>query len=193
MTSVAAGDASVSSDLQTRLESAKLGNFLLLADSNLRLFSVFDDLRYDRADADLLSPAMRKHAIARLGTLGFKQTTGTILTEPSCGIRCLIPKFHALGASPFDITRYTPRNDGDYFLLTPTQTACQFIDHYPHEEAVERIRDLIRQHPINLYRLMDYLETKPAHAQFQNAIGHLKYVQREAITSDPLRTKRALG
>ena len=174
-------------------EALDFGPYFLVADPELRVFSVFDDLRYDRADADMVSPAMRKHAIERLGGLGFRQISGNVLENADADVRCLIPKSHALGASPFDITRYTERREQDFYLLTPTQTACQFIDHYPLDDAVERIKVLVTKHPINLYRLMDYLEHKPAHRDFLGAIGHLKYVQREAVESEPLCRRRALG
>lgn len=158
-----------------------------------RLVSVFDDLRYDRADADWMSQAMRMHAIGKLKPLGFGQTSGTVLENREAGVRLHIPKFHAQGASPFDITRYTPKREQDYYLLTPTQVACRFIDTYGRDEAVERIKTLIAKHPVNLYRLLDYLERKPAHRAFAEAFGHLKYVQREAIASEPLCRRRALG
>lgn len=167
--------------------------YLHIADRSLKLLSVFDDLKYDRADGDWMSPAMRKHAIQKLAPLGFRQISGTVLENKDANVRFLIPKFHAQGASPFDITRYTAKRAQDFYLLTPTQTACQFIDNYSKDEAVARIKDMIVKHPINLYRLMDYLEKKPAHEAFADAIGHLKYVQREAVESEPLCRRRSLG
>lgn len=175
------------------LQDLKLGPHLQLADTVLNLFSVFDDLKYDRADADMLTPSQRQHVIKKLTPFGFKQKTGTILEHGETDTRCFFPKFHALGASPFDITRFTAKREQDYYILTPTQTACQFIDNYPHMEAVDRVRELIKKQPINLYRLMDYLEHKPAHREFLNAIGHLKFIQREAVESEPLCYMRALG
>jgi hypothetical protein len=173
--------------------SQELGPYITLADRELRLISVFDDLRYDRADADMLTPAMRKHAVERLGRFGFRQMSGTVLENRANDTRCLMPKSHALGASPFDITRYTPRRDQDFYILTPTQTACQFIDHYDHEDAVSRVANLMRMQPLNLFRLMDYLEHTDAHRQFLQAIKFLKDFQADVITKDPLRQRRALG
>ncbi|MEM1266567.1 MAG: hypothetical protein AAGI50_11190 [Pseudomonadota bacterium] len=177
----------------TPFVEADLGVYLCLADTGLRLFSVFDDLTYDRADSDMLSPAMRTHAIDQLAGLGFRQKTGSILENRVEDLRCLIPKATTLGASPFDITRYTRRRPQDFYLLTPTQTACQMIDHYPTHEAVERVRALIQHQPINLLRLADYLERKPTHKAFLGAVGHLKYAQRMAISAEPLRRRRPLG
>lgn len=166
--------------------------YLAIADVDLRLISVFDDLKYDRADMDILSGPMRRRVLEKLAPLGFKQVSGTVIENKQEDIRMLLPKFRALGASPFHATHDTERRAQDYFVLTPTQAACQLIDNYSHEEAVERIKELIIKHPINLYRLMDYLERNDIHQGFRPAIGHLKFVQREAVESEPLRSRRAL-
>ncbi|MEM8759842.1 MAG: hypothetical protein AAGE83_05890, partial [Pseudomonadota bacterium] len=106
------------------LESLDRDIYLHLVTTDLRILSVFDDTTYDRADADMLSPAMRQHAIAKLRRLGFRQRTGTLLVHDESDIRFIIPKFHALGASPFDIARYVELGPQDFLILTPTQTAC---------------------------------------------------------------------
>ena len=167
--------------------------YLCVVDSDLGILSVFDDLRYDRSDADLLSPKMRTHAINLLKKIGYTQKTGTVLVHKDSGEKCLIPKFHALGASPFDITRYTPKDPGDFYLLTPTQAACLLADNYPLEEAVQRIEQLIGEQPINVYKIRDYLERKPKHQDFLPALGYLKKQQAAAIAKPPLSRRRALG
>lgn len=166
--------------------------YLAVIDAPLRLVSVFDDLKYDRSDLDMVSGPMRRRALNRLVPLGFRQVSGSVIENPAEDIRFLLPKFRALGASPFDATRYTPRRAQDYFILTPTQTACVIVDSCSHEEAVQRIKALVVKHPINLFRLLDFLEREPKHEAFQRAIGHLKYVQREAVEREPLRSRRAL-
>ena len=179
--------------LRERLSSLEADPYLSVADTDLNLISVFDDLKYDRSDADVMSIAMRRYAFKKLNDLGFRQTSGTVLTHGQFDCRVVVPKFHALGASPFDITRYTPKRTQDYYLLTPTQTACRFVDLYPHADAVERVKTLISKHPINIYRMMDSRDPRAAHREFLNAIGHLKNVQRQAIKDDPLCRRRALG
>ena len=42
-------------------------------------------------------------------------------------------------------------------------------------------------------QILDYLEHKPKHQEFARAIGHLRLIQREAVASEPLKTRRALG
>ena len=167
--------------------------YFQIADEKLGLLSVFDDLKYDRADVDMISPAMRKHVVGKLGPLGFRQTSGTVLEHAEADMRVHIPKFHALGASPFDIARYTEKRPQDYCLLTPTQVACQYVDHYELDDAVQRIEALISKHPINLLKLADYLEAKPKHRAFREVLGHIKLKQRIAVESEPLCRRRSLG
>ncbi|MEO0679552.1 MAG: hypothetical protein AAF192_03955 [Pseudomonadota bacterium] len=167
--------------------------FVRLADARLRLISVFDDLRYDRADADILSVAMRRHAVQALARAGFRQTSGSVLTRAADGARCLMPKFHALGASPFDAMRYTPRREADFCLLTPTQTAAALIDAYAPDQAAARIAELMESQPVNLYRLLDFLESKPDHDAFRRAFRSLEARQAELIAAGPLSRRRALG
>lgn len=186
-------DPEVDMALTEKLVGLKSDPYIKLADAELRIISVFDELKYDRADMDVLSGPMREHAVDKLGPLGFKQVTGSSFLHADTGIRILLPKSHALGGSPFDIARYTPRGEWDYYLLTPTQAACMMIDNYSTMKAVERIKGLIKTQPINVLRIADYLEKKPAHEAFEQAIGHLKYAQREAVESEPLRRRRALG
>ena len=180
------------SDVHSRISALNRDPYLAVADTALKLISVFDDLKYDRSDLDMLSGPMRRRALERLAPLGFRQVSGTVFENRTADIRMYLPKIHALGASPFDAARYMKRREQDYFILTPTQAACQIIDHYPIEDAVEKIKALISKHPINLLRLMDYLEHKDHHRAFLVAIGHLKLVQREAVEAEPLRSRRAL-
>ena len=173
--------------LTNKLKRINFGPYMCLADAQLRIISIFDDLHFDRADLDMMSPAMRSYVITRLAPLGFIQTSGNILRHEATGVRCLIPKFSGLGASPFDIIRYTPRNEMDFYILTPTQTACQYVDNYPLAIAVERIKILIYCQPVNLYKIFDYLEHKPSHELFADAIAHLSLTQSEAVNSEAFK------
>ena len=168
------------------------GNHIYLCEPPFNIISIFDDLKYDRSDMDILSPSMRRHIVNMLKPLGFKQTSGNILLHKEKDVKCIIPKSHALGASPFDITRYTPKREQDYYLLTPTQTACQYVDNCSVEDAVEYIGKLVAKHPINVFKLCDYLETNETHQQFLRAIPHIKYLQRIAVESEPLCRMRSL-
>ncbi len=166
--------------------------YLCLADRGLRLVSVFDDLRYDRADMDMLNGPMRRRLVAALAPLGVRQGSGSRLDCPATGLRLHMPKFRALGASPFDALRDTVRAPTDYAVLTPTQAACAIIDAHSTDAAVARLERLVRQHPVNLLRIFDFLDGSPAHEAFRPAIGHLVPIQRAAIRTSPLKGRRAL-
>ena len=174
------------------LSEAGKDPYVCVADEALRLISVFDDLRYDRADMDLLSRPMRQRVITWLAPLGVRQVSGNVLEHADLNIRLLMPKFRALGASPFDATHDTPRGSHDYFILTPTQTAAFLATHHQTDVAVSAIETLIAQQPVNLLRLADYLEATAQHQAFADAIGHLRWIQRQAIESEPLNRRRAL-
>ncbi|MEM6941016.1 MAG: hypothetical protein AAF509_12900 [Pseudomonadota bacterium] len=163
-----------------------------MADIDRGIISVFDDLKYDRADLDALSGPMRSRALTKLTPLGFRQVSGHRFENADEDIKIHLPKFRALGASPFDAMHELELRAQDFAILTPTQTACQFIDAYPIEDAVERIKELMSKHPINLLRIFDFLERKPAHEAFRETVGHLKFVQRTAVEAEPLRSRRAL-
>ncbi|MEM9332603.1 MAG: hypothetical protein AAGA53_14840 [Pseudomonadota bacterium] len=167
--------------------------YLMIADTKLRIISVFDDLRYDRADMDMLSGPMRRRALAKLAPLGFVQRSGSVIENRDEDIRIHMPKFRALGASPFDSLRDTDQRPQDYALLTPTQAAAQIISIHPLETTVELLLALVVKHPINLLRLSDFLEPCERHQAFKDAVGHLLYVQRQAISKEPLKTRRALN
>lgn len=172
---------------------AAFGHYMFVADEDFGIISVFDDLNYDRADADILSPAMRRHVIEKLIEIGFRQTTGNELKQATTGIRCIMPKAYTLGASPFDITRYMNKRQSDFYILTPTQTACHYITHYSLEDAVEHIKALISRHPVNIEKLVDSLEQSQIHQAFRGSVTELRQVQRHAIATEPLSRLKPLG
>jgi len=187
-----AGSAEALAALDAELQVLNQDPCLCLADAELRLLSVFDDLTYDRSDLDMLTAPMRRRAIDGLRALGAEQIKGGLMAHRRADVRFIFSKFQALGASPFDATRYLQRRARDYWVLTPTQTACLIIDHHPFDEALEKVKALLVRQPINIYRLLDHLEHKPAHLEFRRAIGHLDRVQREAVATAPLSQRRPL-
>ena len=169
------------------------GPYLYVPQAGPNMISVFDALTYDRSDADLVAPAMRLHLVKQLKKLGFQQRSGNVLENPNEDVRCIIPKAHALGASPFFVADYTPKRAQDYFVLTPTQTACQLIAHFPVEQAVAQIKALIAHQPINILRLSDYLQYCDPYQAFAPAVNHLLYVQRQAIEAGNFRKLKPLA
>lgn len=166
--------------------------YLMVVDIELRLLSVFDDLRYDRADLDMLSPPMRRRALEKLAPLGYVQRSGSMFENRAEDIRIHMPKFRALGASPFDALRETVRRPQDYALVTPTQAAAKLIASHPIETAKERIAALVQKHPVNLLRLFDFQEPGPSQAPVRAMLGELVTLQRAAVAQEPLKSRRAL-
>ncbi len=166
--------------------------YLMVADAGLRLISVFDDLHYDRADLDMLSAPMRRRALKKLAPFEYFQRSGSVIENRAADIRIHMPKFRALGASPFDALRETSMRPQDYALLTPTQAAAQMIAAYEVETAKERLAALVVKHPANLLRLFDFLEPTPTKAVFREMLGELLFLQRAAVAKEPLKNRRAL-
>ena len=185
-------DPAVLAAFEREVQTLNQDPYLSVVDSGLRVLSVFDDLKYDRSDLDMLSAGMRARAMDALKRLGCEQHSGKVMVHRAADVRFIFSGFHALGASPFDIARYTRRRAQDYLVLTPTQSACQIIDHHPFDEALEHVKALIVKQPINVYRLLDYLEHKPAHLAFKETIGYLVRVQGDAIVAAPLSQRRPL-
>lgn len=189
VSSAAAHKHAAFSDMVTELNADP---YLMIADVDLRLISVFDDLRYDRSDLDMLSSPMRKRALKKLAPFGYVQRSGSVIENPADDIRIHMPKFRALGASPFDALRETPMRPQDYALLTPTQAAAQIIASYSVDSAKERLAALVVKHPANLVRLFDFLEPTPTKAAVRGMLGELVYLQRAAVAKEPLKSRRAL-
>lgn len=166
--------------------------YLMVADAELRLISVFDDLYYDRADLDMLSAPMRRRALSKLAPLGFVQRSGSVIENRDEDIRIHLPKFRALGASPFDALRETPMRPQDFALLTPTQAAAQLIATHPIETAKERVAAIVVKHPVNLLRLFDFQEPGPSQAPVREMLGELVTLQGAAVANEPLKSRRAL-
>ncbi|WP_422048671.1 hypothetical protein [Shimia sp.] len=179
-------------ELKDSLQVLDQDPYLYVVDWDLQIISVFDDLRYDRADVDALAGPMRSHVMQKLKPLGFEQITGHVIAHTTADMQMVMPKFRALGESPFNATHFTKRRPQDFYILTPTQSACVLIDSYPSEEAQERLLTLIKQQPINIYRILDYMARDDRRMAFKPALGHLKFVQRQAVRSEPLCRRRAL-
>lgn len=160
---------------------------------DINAISVFDDVKYDRADVDMLTPAMRKYITNYLVERGCKLKSGASVIHKALGLTFILPKPSVLGASPFDITRHFPRNDGDIYIFTPTQTAAYLFDHVDLESAVEQMSEMIKQQPVNLLKLEDAIGKQAKRQDYLQAMGYLTYCQRQSIEQPGMRFKRSLG
>lgn len=187
-----AGALAMTADCLVRWSVNQRDPYLLVHNQPDLLISVFDDLRYDRADVDMLSPGMRKYLSGKLAAIGFRQISGNRFVYPEDDICCVIPKNHALGMSPYDATRYTTKRSKDYFVVTPTQTAARFIADMRDEKLVAQLSGLIRHQPINIERLVDFAKQETRYQHFLAVAPHIRFLQRTAVAASPLSSMRAL-
>jgi hypothetical protein len=158
------------------------------------VISVYDDNLYDRSDSDLLSPGMRRHIAQFLKQFGGHQKRGTCIAAPDAlGHFWLSKPSFALGASPYDATRYLPREQDDIYILTPTQASAYLLDHLPLPAAVTAIESLGAQQPMNIGKLEDYMPEHFDKPVYRGALNYL-HTQQKAVSVQPrMKFKRTLG
>lgn len=156
------------------------------------IISVFDDVKYDRSDIDLLSPSMRRYITEKLKLLHCQLARGTHLISPH-GLSLFMPKPSVLGASSFDITRYQKRDEGDIYILTPTQCAAYLLDNLSLEQAVAEIAKMLPSQPINLRKLEDHMRQSSQRNRMLEALPFLRYELRQAQEQAHMRHKRHIG
>ena len=158
------------------------------------VISVYDDSLYDRSDLDLLSPGMRRHVVNHLIQQGGKQKRGTCIAAPgSIGHFWLSKPSVLLATSPYDATRYLPREQGDIYILTPTQTAAYLLDNLPLQTAIAAIELLGKQQPMNIGKLEDYLPEHFDKPTYCGAFSYLRTQQKAVRASPGMKFKRSLG
>jgi len=166
--------------------------YLLWHDS-IRVISVFDDVKYDRSDIDLLGPGMRKHVTQFLKGLGCKAKSGKCIVHRDSEIKYWLPKPSLLAASPFDITRYQPRDANDIYVLTPTQTAAYFFQTIDFDLAILAIGDMIETQPVNILKLLDTLNSPQERTYYAPVLRYLLDCQKQIVKQPRVKFKRTLG
>ncbi len=173
------------------IEKLDTDNYLYWHEKH-QIISLFDDVRYDRSDIDILSTSMRKHIGLILKSLGCIHKAGNRYISP-VGLSLWMPKPSVLGASSFDATRYTPRQPGDIYILTPTQAVAYWLDHASLEEAVPAIVDMMRSQPCNLRKLEDQINKNSQRNTYLQAMPYLRRELRLSQEDPKLKFKRSLG
>ena len=183
----------MNSQFQQALDKAILKDAHLLWHESIRVISVFDDVRYDRSDIDILGPGMRRHVSKFLIQLGCKARSGGRIVEPDSGLNFVLPKPSILAASPFDITRYHQRGADDIYILTPTQTAAYYFQAMDFDLAIMAIAGLIQTQPVNLLKLLDTLEHHRERKCYEPVLHYLLACQKHAVKQGGMKFKRSLG
>lgn len=160
----------------------------------LNILSVFDHTNYDRSDLDLLSGPQRQYVEKKLKKFGYKFKSGRVLASQESPIVFRIPKQSIISANPFDIIRYEKRDQSDYFVLTPTQSACLMINNILNkDQLVTGLKDLISKQPINLKKIYDNIRFEKSKELYLSIHSELTQYQAEVIKSDALKYKQHLG
>jgi hypothetical protein len=169
------------------------GDEYLLWRDSIRVLSVFDDVRYDRSDIDLLGPGMRRYVSQVLTGLECKAKSGKCIEHSDADIKCWLPKPSVLAASPFDITRYQPREANDIYILTPTQTAAYFFQQLDFDLAIMAIGDMIESQPVNILKLLDTLNSRRERSYYAPVLRYLLDCQKQVVSQPGFKFKRTLG
>jgi hypothetical protein len=158
------------------------------------VISVYDDSLYDRSDLDILSPGMRRHAVNLITQHGCRQKRGACIAAPgSIGHFWLSKPSVLLASSPYDATCYLPREQGDIYILTPTQTSAYLLDNLPLQTAVAAIEALGKQQPMNIGKLEDYMPEHYDKPTYRGAFSYLRTQQKAVRANSGMRFKRSLG
>ncbi|MGK0499408.1 MAG: hypothetical protein ACJAYG_001045 [Oceanicoccus sp.] len=174
------------------IEAISKDDYLLWHDS-IRVISVFDDVKYDRSDIDLLVPAMRKYVSQFLNNLGYKAKSGKCIVHRDSDIKCWLPKPSVLAASPFDITRYQARDLNDIYILTPTQTAAYYFQQLDFDLAIMAIGKMIKTQPVNILKLLDTLNSPQERRYYGPVLRYLLDCQQQVVSKPGVKFKRSLG
>lgn len=168
-------------------------NFYVV-EGSLNILSVFDHTNYDRSDLDLLSGPQRQYVEKKLKKHGYKFKTGRVLQSKTQSIVFRIPKQSIISANPFDIIRYEKRDQGDIFVLTPTQSACLIINRITVKDELKlALKELIKKQPINLKKIYDNIRFEKSKENYQSIHNELSEFQSEVIKSTHLKYKQHLG
>jgi len=120
------------------------------------IITIFDSVKYDRSDQELLSASQRNHIGNVLEENGHKRLTGNsyqnITTKQV--MRFTTPK--TLGVSPLNELQYN-FNQEDIFIVTPGTYFLFLVmkfNELQKENILQEIMQLISTHPVNLDQLL---------------------------------------
>jgi hypothetical protein len=187
------GEETIHLAFQQQLITAIGKDDYLLWHESIRVISVFDDVKYDRSDIDILGPGMRRYVTKFLTGLGCKTRSGSCIVHRHSELNFLLPKPSVLASSPFDITRYQSRERKDIYILTPTQTAAYLFQHMDFDLAIIAIFEMIKTQPVNLLKLQDTLQHHRERQYYAPVLRYLLACQNQGVKQEQMKFKRSLG
>lgn len=168
--------------------------YLYLYNEKFQAVSIFDHIRYDRSDYDMLSPPQRKYLLKLLLDNSGRQITGRKVAFED-GTTITFPRANAMSPSPGDVLEELSQDEGHFLVLTPTQLAYALIKelHDEPELLMSELNKLITAQPINLYKVQDYAESEGMKSFLRKNLESLKAAQETITTSEPMKNRRHLG
>lgn len=168
-------------------------NFFIV-EKPFRAMSVFDHIRYDRSDYDILSPPQRHYVIKELLSLGGVQLTGRRVAFKESASNFIFPKANAMSQSPGDVLLELTDEGQDYLVLTPTQMAFAIIKKVSEQSVkLNLLKDLILKQPINLKKVIDYADNNEMKDFLAMFAQQLSDFQTEVVGSEQMRNRKHLG
>jgi hypothetical protein len=174
------------------IEKLKDDKYLFFLETPHNLVCVFDHIRYDRSDADLLSQAQRKYLLNKLVEYGYYHKTGRVLISESHKTKFIFPKQNILGASISDFIKHEKREDQDLFVLTPTQMAIYIINTIKND-TLEILKNLISKHPINLKKIYDHSHNESSKDFINQHFKELERYQDDIIKNTSVGNNSHIG
>lgn len=164
-----------------RIELRRLG-LPAAALQSLPYLAVFDDIRFENYDCDLIGSEARRLIHHALQLLGFQRRSGHLYAHPS-GVLARIPKPSiTLGTNPVDAVHRVSSADS-VILVTPTQLLLLALDRpdFSVEEAVDELQSLLRLCPANLPKVVQWTRARGRSKRLRNIYPLLCEAQHEAI------------
>ena len=161
-------------------------------DTPIKIVSIFDHIRFDRSDVELLSKEQREYIFHKARGDGFVWKSGRILKNKESRVEIVFPKQNILGANPIDILRYEKTSGDRVFVLTPTQAACYFLT-LGEESFVQNTKRLLERMPINIKKVIDSLGRTTEASIFSKHLSQIQAWQDETLAKEEFIKKSHIG
>jgi hypothetical protein len=158
------------------------------------IISIFDSVKYDRSDQELLSASQRNHIGKILEENDHKRLTGNSYQNINTKkvLRFTTPKM--LGVSPLNELQYN-FNKEDIFIVTPGTYFLFLVmkfDELQKENILKEIMQLISIHPVNLDQLLNVSRHEVFYPFLKQKFPEFVKHQQNAIKYD-LKDQSSLG
>ena len=164
----------------------------LFASGWLPLITVYDDNLFVRNDYDVLSLGQRNYLIQYFQKVGFRQTSGRVLSQDAVRIHLPRPNSN-LAVSSYQ-TEFLHNNGKDFYCVTPTMLAEALF--YLSLEGTDldllaELKALISKCPFNIEWLRDISYRSDIEAVTAQTFEELTHFQKRTV-EEKFKMKKAL-